>query len=104
MLKQENTVYYVDAQGYIESVIARWASMNEMKMSGDVQELPERGKVYRLYTEYNPDLSLKMGTFCHRGTKLLNGKRVIGKVKFDSVMAGRTNVAHVVIYPVIPDR
>jgi len=83
-----------------ESVIAAWASENDMKVMGKELSLPTCDRVYELDVQYNSDLSVALKLLGSGHPGFLNGEREIGRVNYDRV----AQVTRVVFYPKIRDR
>lgn len=94
--------YFVAAGARPKSVIENWANWNEMKLVGEDLALPDFPRVYELDVRFSPDLKFEMALLGPgKRTKLKNGERVIGHVRFCRSDRGRQIV---IIYPEIQDR
>ncbi len=75
--------YYVLLNGRTENVVASWASWNEMKIVGEIVEIPEGGQALLLDVHYNRDLKIKPKAVLPRMGQLVlyNREKKIGTVK-----------------------
>lgn len=89
----------MSAEQYVFSVIANWASWNDMKVHDEVVTIDGYGETYELDVQYNDDLMLKLTPRKKRAV-LRNGERKIGKARFAEYLGEPC----VIIQPEIQDR
>ena len=89
--------YFVAAGENLRNVLESWATENTMKLKGEDVSLSMCRRAYELDVQDNDDLKVALGV---GNLSFLNGKRVIGRVKYDEL----DEVKCVVVYPEIRDR
>ncbi len=99
MLNQ-NRRFFVAAGENLKSVLEAWANENTMKLKGEDVALETCKRAYELDVQCNEDLAVRMRLLGVGYQDFMNGKKAIGRVKYDFVEGMQCTV----VYPEIRDR